>query len=80
MNQEEQVRFISMRIVKTLEEFRQEGFEPAVLEVALIDAIVRFEKACFSPKATTANVLRKLSAVVLEMARAEEAQTEKDPN
>jgi hypothetical protein len=74
MNPIEQVKIASNRIVQTAEELNREGFEPAVLEVALIDAIVRFEKSRFAPRATTANVLRKLSAVVLQMARAEETQ------
>jgi hypothetical protein len=78
MSPEEQVRFVSMRIVKTIEQFNQEGFEAAALEIALIDAIVRFEKARFAPKATTANVLRKLSVVVLQMATAEESQAYKE--
>jgi hypothetical protein len=63
-------------MAQTTEELTREGFERTVLEVALIDVIVRFEKSHFAPKATTANVLRKLSVVVLQMARAEEAQTQ----
>jgi hypothetical protein len=77
MDPVEQVRIASARIVQTAEELGREGFEPTVLEIALIDAIVRFEKARFAPRATTADVLRKLSAVVLDMAQAEEAQTKR---
>jgi hypothetical protein len=78
MDPVEQVRVASDRIVCAAEKLNREGFEPAVLEVALIDAIVRFEKICFEPRASTADILRKLSAVVLDMAQAEEAQTSKE--
>jgi len=74
MDTVEQVKVAAKRIIQTAEQLNREGFEPVVLEVALIDAIVLFEKRRFAPHASTANVLRKLSVVVLEMARAEEAQ------
>lgn len=72
MEQLEQVREASDRIIHVIDQEKQAGATPMILCIALIDAAVRMGRFC-APTATTPSLLRDFAEIVLEMARDEEA-------
>lgn len=70
---ESQVRVASNRIVDVIDQLKREGFDPIVLETALIDACIRLGRF-YMPNLLTGTLCRRLSKIASDMAEDEESE------
>jgi hypothetical protein len=73
----EQVQAASKRISRVLDELRKEGMRPEILNLAMIDTVVRMGRF-YSPRASTVTILRRFASLANSMARDEKNESRRE--
>lgn len=76
----EDVEDVSERLMRTLDVLKKEGYSPKALGIGMIDACVKLSRLSRADyNSPTYEILRNIAALMLDMAKDEEAELKKGP-